>query len=390
MSREIKILSTCFFIVFFAYNGVQQFLTSYFSDLGMVNVGFWALIFLYLSLIISNLFSGFIVSRLGVKKSLVSGPIFYSLFIFSLAAGNIPFIFLSSVLLGFAAAILWTAQGMFLVKTSQEGFFGRNSGFFNALFQLGTVAGVIIAGILMTEFSFRNSFLLLGCLPLIGSILFLKSGQVVTSPANLSQNFIFLKRLVTNSYFLKIALIWFSSSIVLASVAGLFPLKIKEHFNLLSVGFILPIFYFLPIVLSYYFGKKSDIKGRNAFLIFSLVLMFAGFLLFCLQEVFSLDFSVFILSFLLVSLGYAIFAAIRFALLGDISSEGNLKYISSLFTLFSNFGYVIIFLFNIYFPAAFVYFLSFAVILTSLIIVTPVLKLNISVIKEKISQTCKL
>ena len=385
MPKEIKILSICFFIIFFTYNGVQQFLTSYFSELGMVRIGFWSLIIIYFFLLITNLFSGFIVSKFGTKKSLIFGGIFYSLFIFSLSSGNLPFIFLTSALLGFGAAILWTAQGALLIKTSSNNSFGKNSGFFNTFFQLGTVAGVVIAGILITKFSFKNSFLLLGFFPLIASIFFAKFKEVAVKQANLSQSFVSLKKLVKNSYFLKIALTWFSSSLVLASVAGRFPLEIKEHFNLLSIGFILPIFYFLPIIFSYYFGKKSDIKGRNIFLIFSLILISAGFLLFAVREGFNLNFSLFILSFLLISFGYAIFASIKFAILGDISSENNLENIVALFNLFGNLGFVIVFLLDIYLPPVFVYFSSFGIALVSLIIVLPVLKLNMSVIKEKLN-----
>src|SRR4030042_409442 len=101
MSKEIKILSFSFFVIFFAYNGVQQFLTSFFLDRGLLWAGFLVLILIYSSLLISNLFSGFIVSRLGAKKSLVLGSIFYSLFIFSLISNNLALIFLASVLLGF-------------------------------------------------------------------------------------------------------------------------------------------------------------------------------------------------------------------------------------------------------------------------------------------------
>lgn len=381
----VKILSASFFTIFFGYNGAQQFLTSYFSDLGIVKTGFWSLILIYFSLTISNFFSGFIVSRFGTKKCLIFGALFYSLFIFSLISRNIFFIYSASVLLGFGAAILWTAQGTFLVKASVPNYFGRNSGFFNVFQQLGTVVGIVITGILIIKFSFSISFLILGFLPLIAGLILFLLKKTDSREVNFPQNLFFLKKLGKNPYFLKMGLIWFSFSLVLASVAGRFPLEIKEHFNLGSIGFILPIFYFLPIISSYYFGKISDIKGRNIFLIFSLFLISIGFLLFTIQKWLGLDFLIFITSFFLVSLGYAIFASIKFAMLGDVSSGDNLEYAAALFNQFGNLGYVVILLFNIYFSVTLTYLVSFLIVFTSLIIILPVLKLNMRAIKEKIN-----
>jgi len=383
--KEIKILSLSFFIIFFAYNGIQQFLTAYFSELNVVKVGFWSLILIYLFLLITNFFSGFIVSKFGVKKCLVFGSLFYSLFIFVLITKIPPFIYLASALLGFGASILWTAQGTFLVRASEQQYYGKNSGFFNTIFQMGSVLGIIIFSILIVKFSFKSPLLIFGTFTLIASIVFLMLKNVEPKVIDSKNRFRIFKKVFTNSTALKFSLIWFSFSLIIASVSGQFPLEIKKYFGLGSIGFITPIFYFLPIIFSYYIGKTSDIKGRKLFLILAYIFALLGLSLFIIQIQFGLSKIFFILSFLLISLGFALFAPLRYALLGDISSDSNLEYLTALSLSAMNSGYVIVFLLNMYLPAIFSYLIPFFIILSSLIIILPILKLNINTIKEKIN-----
>ena len=383
--KEIKILSLSFFIIFFAYNGIQQFLTAYFSELNVVKVGFWSLILIYLFLLITNFFSGFIVSKFGVKKCLVFGSLFYSLFIFTLVTKIPPFIYLASALLGFGASILWTAQGTFLVRASEQQYYGKNSGFFNTIFQMGSVLGIIIFSILIVKFSFKSPLLIFGTFTLIASIVFLMLKNVEPKVIDSKNRFRIFKKVFTNSTALKFSLIWFSFSLIIASVSGQFPLEIKKYFGLGSIGFITPIFYFLPIIFSYYIGKTSDIKGRKLFLILAYIFALLGLSLFIIQIQFGLSKIFFILSFLLISLGFALFAPLRYALLGDISSDSNLEYLTALSLSAMNSGYVIVFLLNMYLPAIFSYLIPFFIILSSLIIILPILKLNINTIKEKIN-----
>ena len=385
ISKEIKILSFSFFIIFFAYNGVQQFLTSYFSEQNAIRIGFWSLILIYSSLLITNFFSGFIVSKFGVKKCLIFGSVFYSLFIFSIISHNLFLIYLASVLLGFGASILWTAQGTFLVRSCNSSEYGKNSGFFSTFFQLGSVFGIMVVSLLITRLSFDYSFLLIAVFPLISTVLFTTLKNTESQTVDLKEKFNAFKRMLTNTYALRFALIWLSFSFVLASVVGQIPLEIKKYFNLsLFLGLISSIFYFLPIAFSYYFGKKSDIRGRGGFLILSHVLVALGFGLFVLQANYGLNKWFFILCFLMISFGYAIFASIRFAFLGDAASRENLEYLTALTLLFGNVGYVIVFLMNIYLPPVFSYLLSFAVVFLSLIITLPILRLNIGTLKEKV------
>lgn len=383
--KEIKILSFSFFIMFFAYNGVQQFLVAYFSTVNKVGVGFWSLTLVYFFLLISNFFSGFIVSKFGVKKCLAAGSLFYSLFIFSIVSNNSFLIYLASSLLGFGAALLWTAQGTFLVRVSDPKKYGKNSGFFNTLFQFGSVFGIIIFSFLVFRLSFQSIFLIFAFLPLISAIIFATLKNTKPKVVNLREKLRVFGKILTNLLTIKFFLTWISFSLVQGMVAGQIPLEIKKYFGLGSIGFLSSFFYFLPIALSYYLGKLSDIKGRKNLLILAYILIALGLGLFTIQINFDLGKWFFILCFVLISFGYAIFAPIRFAIIGDVSKDSNLEYMTAASVLFGNMGYVIVFLLNIYLQTTVSYLIVFCIIFSSLIISLPVLKLNTNILKEKFS-----
>jgi len=385
ISKRIKIFSFCFFIIFFAYHGINQFLTVYFSNIGNVKVVFFSFVLNYSSLLVSNLFSGFLVSKIGLRKCLIFGSFFYSLFIFAVFSQSLFLFYLASILLGFGASLLWTAQGTFLVRFSDPTQYGRSSGFFSVILHIGSVLGILIFGFLINKISFQNSFLMFAFLPLIATIIFLWLEEKELPAVDLKEKLEQFKKMLKNTHVLRFSLSWFAFHLVIAAVFGQVPLGIKKYFNLSSIGTITPLFYFLPIVVSYYFGKKSDAKGRKNFLILAYILAATGFALFTVQSVFNLNKLFFILCFFLISLGSAIFVSLRFASVGDAASDGNLEYLTAITLLAGNAGSVLIFLINIYFSAAFSYFFSFILILLSLIIASPVLKLDIGTLKKEIN-----
>lgn len=133
ISSDVKKLSIAFFLIFFGYSGVQQFLTTYFSSLGYEHLGFQSLIVIYLTFAVFSPVAVIFVAKQGLKKSMIYGSIFYSIFIASLIAKNPLLILSSSALLGIAATILWVGQGGYLIRSSNARFYGANSGFFNTL-----------------------------------------------------------------------------------------------------------------------------------------------------------------------------------------------------------------------------------------------------------------
>jgi len=129
--RNILFLSLGFFLIFWGFDGVQFFVTTFFEQQKIASVGFTSLILIYLFFTLGNPLAAIVVSHIGGKKSMMLGAVSYSLFIFALSLHNIPLLYAASILLGIGAALLWTGQNSYLIRASQEMSRGTNSGFFS-------------------------------------------------------------------------------------------------------------------------------------------------------------------------------------------------------------------------------------------------------------------
>jgi len=166
ISRQVKILGIAFLLIFLGFNGVQQYVTVYFSQAGFFRVGFYSLVLIHLFFIFSEPAAAVFISKYGAKKALLLSSPFYSIFIFALLLKSVPLLYIASVLLGIAAAFLWTGQTVCLIQESPEDSYGRNSGFFTFSQSLGSALSVFALGFLINRFSFRVPFLLLFLPPL--------------------------------------------------------------------------------------------------------------------------------------------------------------------------------------------------------------------------------
>lgn len=166
--RDIWLLSLGFSFIFAGYNSVQQFVTTYFSQAGLASTGFLSLLLVYVFLTLSNPLSAILVSKYGAKICMALGLLTYSLFIASLVSKFTPLVYFASCLLGIGASLLWTAQGTYIVKATDEKSYGANSGFFYSLLSAGSVIGILILGFLVSKFSFNLPFLIFSILPIIG------------------------------------------------------------------------------------------------------------------------------------------------------------------------------------------------------------------------------
>ena len=110
ISKEVKLLSLSFLLIFLGFNGVQQYITTFFSDIGAIDLGFQSLILIYLFFILFYPLSALFVSKYGAKRCMIISSVFYSIFILSLLSKSTVLIYFSSSLLGIAASLLWTGQ----------------------------------------------------------------------------------------------------------------------------------------------------------------------------------------------------------------------------------------------------------------------------------------
>ena len=267
-NKNILYLGIAFLLIAIGFNGVQQYLTSYFSDLGYISIGFNSLIIIYFFFAISSPISSIFVSKYGAKKSMILASIFYSLFIFSVIDKNILLIYLSSALLGIAAALIWTGQGTYLIRASEKTNFGKNAGIFTTTFFLGTAIGIFTLGFLIEKISFQLSFTIFLLFPLLGFLTFFKLKDIKTNQ-QIKNRFNLVKKSIKSLTALKLSSIWFSQSFVFGLSLGLIPLTIKNILGITFVSILLPLFYIMPILFSYLFGKQSDKIGRGKSIFFS-------------------------------------------------------------------------------------------------------------------------
>ena len=77
INRDVKLLSVSFLLIFLGFNGVQQYVTTFFSDIGAVDLGFQSLILIYLFFILFDPLSALFVSKHGGKKCMIVSSIFF-------------------------------------------------------------------------------------------------------------------------------------------------------------------------------------------------------------------------------------------------------------------------------------------------------------------------
>jgi len=262
ISKEVIILSLAFSFVFFGYNGVQQYLTLYFSKLNLFKVGFYSLILIYLFFILFSFLSALFVKKYGFKKPLLIASLFYSIFIFSLLTKSIFLVYLASILLGISAAFLWMGQISCLVRETEKKFYGESSGFFNTFLSLGSGLGILILGFLIERLKdFETPFLFFAFFPLIGAFIFLKLKE--KKPEKNLERIKFPKKLFLSKTSLQFSSLWFAQTFVFGITIGILPLQVEKALGISFVRILSSLFLILPIIFSHLIGKLSDKIGRE-------------------------------------------------------------------------------------------------------------------------------
>ncbi|XP_033121361.1 UNC93-like protein MFSD11 [Anneissia japonica] len=103
--------------------------------------GYYSLSIIYAIFAAANWIAPSVVALIGPRLSMFSGGIVYTLFILSFIKPMVWSLYTGSVLLGVAAAIIWTGQGNYLTINSNSDTMARNSGIFWALLQCSLLFG---------------------------------------------------------------------------------------------------------------------------------------------------------------------------------------------------------------------------------------------------------
>jgi MFS family permease len=382
ITKEIRTLSLGFLFIFLGFNGVQQYVTTFLSEEQTAALGFQSLILIYLFFVLSDPLSAVCVLKYGARKCMIVSSIFYSLFVISLLTKSHFLIYFTSAFLGIAASFLWTGQSSYLIRASDARFYGANSGFFSSLQSLGSAFGVITLGFLVSRFSFKVPFLLFSIFPIIGLLLLfgLEDLRVERKMNHLQ----LIKKSVASKTALRLSSLWFSAFFVYGLIIGILPMEIKKVLGVSYIGILSALFYIVPIILSYFLGKLSDIKGRKIMIVLSYIIIMAGlFSLIFFNRAFFL-----VLAIFLFALDGAIIRPVTSAFVGDLATENNLEFLTALFWMVQIIGTVSALTLSSIFKLEVktLYLISAFVITISLFVLLPLLRMKTEKIREKISQ----
>jgi len=385
LNRNVAMLSACFALIFFAWNGVQQFVMSFFQASGLTSLGFNALILIYAFQALSDPLSAVIVSKYGAKRTMMIGSIFYALFLALLPSRVTYAIYAGAAALGVGAAVLWNGQNSYLTRASRDDRYGTSAGIFTTAQYSATSLGILTLGFLIPSLSFSVSFLAFAAIPLMGTLLFLRLKDLRGVEGR--DHFRELGKALSSPTALKMSTTWLVSSFAYGMAISIVPMELSAAIGIRYTGILFALFFILPSLISFFFGRLSDITGRIVLLATAYALLLAGLVLLSLSQVAL----VLVLGALMLVFNYAAIQTATFALVGDLSTSKNLESLTALFWTAKSTGVLtaLILSKSLMRQPAFLYSISIGVVLVSSVIVAPLLRSGLGSVRARISDECR-
>uniref|UniRef100_A0A8C9WXM6 UNC93-like protein MFSD11 n=1 Tax=Sander lucioperca TaxID=283035 RepID=A0A8C9WXM6_SANLU len=141
---NVVILGVGFLFIFTAFTtcgNVEQTVVKSLQTDTFTGSGYHSLGIIYGVFSFSNLLAPTVVAVIGPKMTMFLSGLLYSGYIAVFIIPSTWSFYLTSVLIGIGAAMLWTAQGHFLVENSEASTINRNTGMFWALLQCSMLFG---------------------------------------------------------------------------------------------------------------------------------------------------------------------------------------------------------------------------------------------------------
>ncbi|XP_066560898.1 UNC93-like protein MFSD11 [Amia ocellicauda] len=196
---NIIILGFGFMFMFTAFQtcgNVEQTVIKNFNSTDFHGSGYTSMAIIYGVFSASNLIAPSVVAVIGPQLSMFISGLVYSgyiaVFIYPLTWS----FYTASVVVGIAAAVLWTAQGNLLTINSTDDTIGRNSGIFWALLQFSLFFGNLYiyfawhGKVHISDRDRRTVFISLTVISLVGSFLFflIRSPEPEATPSEASES----------------------------------------------------------------------------------------------------------------------------------------------------------------------------------------------------------
>ncbi|XP_060799089.1 UNC93-like protein MFSD11 isoform X1 [Neoarius graeffei] len=141
---NVVVLGIAFLLVFTAFTtcgNIEQTVVKSLDNTTFSGSGYHSLGIIYGVFSFANLFAPCVVAVIGPRFTMFLSGILYSGYIAVFIVPSTWSFYLTSVLIGTGAALLWTAQGRFLVENSDASTINRNTAVFWALLQCSMLFG---------------------------------------------------------------------------------------------------------------------------------------------------------------------------------------------------------------------------------------------------------
>ncbi|XP_048410878.1 UNC93-like protein MFSD11 isoform X3 [Stegostoma tigrinum] len=194
---NVIILGCGFLLVFSAFQtggNIEQTVIKSVNSTRFHGSGYTSLAIIYTVFSASNILTPSIVAVLGARLSMVISGLVYSVYAAVFIEPLTWSFYLASVIIGIAAAVIWTAQGTCLTTNSDENTIGRNSGIFWALLQFSLLFGNLYIYFAwkgethISDHNRRTVYIALTVISGMGSVLFFLIKQPVSEVSSIEQD----------------------------------------------------------------------------------------------------------------------------------------------------------------------------------------------------------
>ncbi|RJQ16887.1 MFS transporter [Candidatus Woesearchaeota archaeon] len=306
MKKNIFFL-IAFVLLFVGYDTLQQYFAAFFHTQNITTISFIAIGIIYFFFGAFSMLAPTICEKIGIKKALFFSSLLYPLFILAVMTKKPVFVFIASGLLGIAAAILWTANGLFITKTTTEKNRGSYTGLLFSLMPLGTTIMTFIISFFIEKVNFILISAGLFIVSLAGSLVFLFIKDIKTEHVNLKLNKKIIRKMM---YFFPYV---FATAFIFGTIITKIPVRITDLFGLQSVGLLLSVYIFSTVIFPFLLGKAVDKFNKKICLILGTIAGIAGFILFLFPLWITFAFGL-----LFMGISYALLVVISYPMIMEL------------------------------------------------------------------------
>lgn len=378
ISKDVRWLSLGFLLLFFGFDGVQQYVTIFFKNVNATQVGFTSLVIIYAAFMLVNPLSPIVINRLGSRRTLLLTFGAYAVYCLGLLTKTPALIYTLSILAGVAAGVLWPAQNSYLIRASESTEYGKNAGFFGMNFAIGAGFGVLIMGQLIPRTGPETAFTLFALIIALAGFCFWRLHDVRGEAATRGS----MVKMLRSTTAVRYSMLWLAFNFIQGLVIGIIPLKISEVISVSAVGPLIALFYISPIAFSYLVGKRSDATGRRGWTWLMLALCAAGLLV----TMYANTALLLIAGVIILALNFGISRTIAFALVGDVTNKDNTENFAALVWAVQAGAMLLAILLSSLLAGKVLYLSALAITVTSIVIVLPLLSVPLEIIRERITR----